>query len=407
MKIGDKVRFLSETGGGKITGFKGHNIVLVEDEDGFEIPTPVNDVVVVQQDDYSTSRVVSKQGETMRQGSDQVVSHEGMSVKALLRQGMEDQSDTALDDDPSEKDITYRHPSEERKGGNLLTALIAFVPIDIHQLTNTRFEVYFVNDSNYSVHYTYLTAEGANWQLRQEAEVEPNTKAFIEEVGFDDLNCLSRACVQLQAYKRDKAFVLKPTVDTQFRIDPVKFFKLHAFQENPFFETPAMLYYIIENDVPTRPLVIDAKQLRREMYKNADSSDTKTEREDATQDRHSQLVSRYAGEQSKGNRKHSPYIRHRDIDNAVVVDLHIDQLVDTTTGMSPADILNYQMKIFRDTLALYAKQKGQKIIFIHGKGEGVLRRSIINDLTYRYKSYIYQDASFQEYGYGATQVTIK
>ena len=38
MKIGDKVRFLSDTGGGVIAGFKG-KIVLVEDEDGFQIPT--------------------------------------------------------------------------------------------------------------------------------------------------------------------------------------------------------------------------------------------------------------------------------------------------------------------------------------------------------------------------------
>ena len=58
-------------------------------------------------------------------------------------------------------------------------------------------------------------------------------------------------------------------------------------------------------------------------------------------------------------------------------------------------------------MAEYASKKGQRIIFIHGKGEGVLRRALVNDLCYRYKSYTYQDASFQEYGYGATQVTIK
>ena len=50
--------------------------------------------------------------------------------------------------------------------------------------------------------------------------------------------------------------------------------------------------------------------------------------------------------------------------------------------------------------------KGKKIVFIHGKGEGVLRQAIIHELNYRYKKYSYQDASFQEYGYGATQVTI-
>ena len=46
MKIGDKVRFLSDTGGGFIADIKG-KIVLVEDEDGFQIPTPINEIVIV------------------------------------------------------------------------------------------------------------------------------------------------------------------------------------------------------------------------------------------------------------------------------------------------------------------------------------------------------------------------
>ena len=56
MKIGDKVRFLSETGGGRVAGFQGNNIVLVEDEDGFQVPTPIKEVVVIDNDDYSTER---------------------------------------------------------------------------------------------------------------------------------------------------------------------------------------------------------------------------------------------------------------------------------------------------------------------------------------------------------------
>ena len=52
MKIGDKVRFLSEVGGGTVSGFQGKNIVLVEDEDGFEIPMLKQDVVVVGNEEY-------------------------------------------------------------------------------------------------------------------------------------------------------------------------------------------------------------------------------------------------------------------------------------------------------------------------------------------------------------------
>ena len=94
-------------------------------------------------------------------------------------------------------------------------------------------------------------------------------------------------------------------------------------------------------------------------------------------------------------------------EDVIVVDLHVNEVLDTTTGLSAGDILNYQLDVFRKTLEENKQKKGQKIVFIHGKGEGVLRHALINELKYKYKKYTYQDASFQEYGYGATQVTIR
>ena len=94
-------------------------------------------------------------------------------------------------------------------------------------------------------------------------------------------------------------------------------------------------------------------------------------------------------------------------DGTLVVDLHADEVLETTAGMNSADILHYQMDVFTKTMNEYKNKKGQKIVFIHGKGEGVLRQALIHELNYRYKSCSYQDASFQEYGYGATLVTIK
>ena len=57
MQKGDRVRFLSETGGGVVAGFQDKYTVLVEDEDGFQIPTPINDVVVIETDDYNIAKV--------------------------------------------------------------------------------------------------------------------------------------------------------------------------------------------------------------------------------------------------------------------------------------------------------------------------------------------------------------
>lgn len=50
MNIGDKVRFLNDVGGGKIVGFRPEGIVLVEDKEGFEMPVPQNEVVVIKED---------------------------------------------------------------------------------------------------------------------------------------------------------------------------------------------------------------------------------------------------------------------------------------------------------------------------------------------------------------------
>ena len=44
IQIGDKVRFLNSVGGGVVRGFRGKDQVLVEDEDGFEVPALIKNV---------------------------------------------------------------------------------------------------------------------------------------------------------------------------------------------------------------------------------------------------------------------------------------------------------------------------------------------------------------------------
>ena len=401
MKKGDKVRFLSEMGGGIVAGFQGKDIVLVEDEDGFQIPMRINDVVVVQTDDYTSRGLmaskIKNEDDRRKQASD------GRSIRAMMKEGQDEEMASAsvggFDVADTDKPVTFRTPVEERKGGNMLTACIAFVPVNVNEITSTSFDMYFVNDSNYYISYMILVAEGANWTVLSNGTAEPNTKEYIQEVRRDELDTLSKVCVQMFAYKSDRPFVLKPAIDVQFRIDGVKFYKLHTFAENIYFESPALIYNIVENDKPARSLVVDAKQLKKEMYKLSD-----TQINDAADRNSDSYVRRYDNGKKHGN----PFVTKRKGDeDVVVVDLHADALLDTTAGMSSADILNYQMTKFREVLAQYKNRKQQRIVFIHGKGEGVLRRAIVNDLQYRYKSYSYQDASFQEYGYGATQVTIK
>ena len=104
------MRFLSEVGGGRVAGFQGKDIVLVEDEDGFQVPTSISDVVVVDNDDYSTRRVVENK---MKQAEAEAAAGEDQ------------------DYDPADRPITFKPPVEERKGGDRLSAYLAFVPMDL------------------------------------------------------------------------------------------------------------------------------------------------------------------------------------------------------------------------------------------------------------------------------------
>ena len=89
-----------------------------------------------------------------------------------------------------------------------------------------------------------------------------------------------------------------------------------------------------------------------------------------------------------------------------IIDLHADELLDNTRGMQPIDILEYQLDIFRKKMEENKNKKGKKLIFIHGKGQGVLRNAVLRELNHTYKNCTSQDASFREYGFGATMVTI-
>lgn len=224
------MRFLNERGGGRVAGFQGKNIVLVEDEDGFQVPMLLKEVVVIGDEDYGTGHMVEVKATSAKAAQ---------SVK----------NDEEQETDPADKPITFRPKPEERRGGDRLSAYLAFVPMDVKELTQTRFESYLVNDSNYFLRYTYMTGENNAWTVRAEGELEPNTKEFIEEFGREDLNSIEHCVVQMIAYKRDKTFLLKPPVNAQLNVDTAKFYKLHAFRENDFFEQPALIYTLIENDV--------------------------------------------------------------------------------------------------------------------------------------------------------------
>jgi len=87
------------------------------------------------------------------------------------------------------------------------------------------------------------------------------------------------------------------------------------------------------------------------------------------------------------------------------IDLHIEELTDSHRGMSNAEILQKQLGEFRAFFRKAIKHRIPKLIVIHGVGEGVLKDEI--RLFLSKKEHIeYFDASYQEYGKGATEIRL-
>lgn len=378
MKIGDKVRFLSEVGGGKVVGFRGKDIALVEDADGFEIPMQVKELVVIQTDEYNIptpqqkeKRQESASSRTMMQ---EAAPFRGKTTQPVLSPPTRN-SETSQDFGQGASHKFIAQP--ETKGGDILNVYLAYVPADIKQVSTTPFETYLVNDSNYYLYYTYFNIENQSCLVRSQGLIEPNTKLFLEEFEKAQLNDLERVTVQLIAFKEGKPFAIKPAVSVELRIDVVKFYKLHTFQENDFFEEPALLYEIVRNDQPAKQMYVSAEEVKNALIQKKDVQPARKS------------------------------VQRKDDRNAVLeVDLHINALLDDTHGLSNADMLQYQLKKFVEVMEQYKHQQGKRIVFIHGKGEGVLRKALLDELKRKYPRCKYQDASFQEYGFGATQVII-
>lgn len=352
VKIGDTVRYLNSVGGGRVVRIA--DGIAYVDEDGFETPVLLKECVVI-----------------------------GSAPKAPTPGVPEVRPHLTKDTTPE----PTRLPVVETKTGDELNVVLGFEASDLRTLSTATFDAYIVNDSNYYLSVSMLSrgSDSNRWTLRYHGEIEPNIQEFAFELERADLPEFDRLAVQVLAYKRGKEFELKPPYAIEVKVDTTKFAKLHCFRPNPYFDTNVIAFDIVRADRAAHAMEVDATALEAGI-KEKKRDVTAAEREAVR------------GAFSKSSKPK---------DEIIEVDLHADSLLDSTAGLSNADILNLQIDRFTEVMNENLHKPGQKIVFIHGKGEGVLRQALMKELTHRFKGHDVADASFAEYGFGATQVTIR
>ncbi len=381
MKIGSRVRFLNQTGGGIVVGYAKKGWVTVQDEDGFEFPIPEKECVVIEEN---------------------VVAKEEVNIQT-------------------------------KNGDKLNIALV-------YTKTGKEYNCILANECNYALlaTYTNLLKEerkddlsyskaadnnaGKNYITSFAGEVLPYERKELFKFKIDDLNNLSKRVIfRAIPFKRPDKFkpastaqhLLKPAIEQDFILDPTNLLKESMFRQNEFVKENGYIVSIInENEEVIPPLGnIKEREIKQALKEKFEGEKSLSGRENSNKQpvNKAYINGKWTALPTSGLQKEwMEYNALIKMSNSGImeVDLHASALLDNTIGMDNTAILKYQLDKFNEAMAAVLHKRGEKIVFIHGKGDGVLRKAILNELKTKYSRCKWQDASFKEYGYGATMVTL-
>ncbi|HDP74849.1 MAG TPA: DUF2027 domain-containing protein [Bacteroidales bacterium] len=349
--VGCKVRFLNDVGGGEVIRIIDKRTALVKTYDGFDMPALISELVVVEP---AADKLLQSKPDQAKDSAEANLKKK--SKTAVVKQNDEE---TGLTD----------------SSGDEISLDIAFVPSNISNLQQSTFEMYLVNESSYRVFYVLSNVIDDNHTPISSGILHPDTKVLVKKLTPEDISKL--ILMNLQAiYHKNIPF--KPFQPEFYDIElaPIKFYKKGNFISNDFFDSDA---YIISIASTKREAFI------RHLTDKAIAEAIK-QKDKPTQ---AQKV-----------KKPDPGIEE--------VDLHIHELIDNWKDLTPGEILKIQLARFETALEGGLKSAATKrMIFIHGVGNGKLKYEITKLLNSKYPNLRYQDASFKEYGFGATMVFLK
>lgn len=357
-RTGDQVKFLNETGSGKIVSFIDKKTALVMIDDGFEVPVLLTDLVVdsgtyyEEEDEPEIDEDVAISGHVVGTG------HTGASHRGFP--GDEGKPDGSTQPEPDAGDPERLEDDE-----------IALIIVPGSE--SSDFRVYLANSSSYNLKYTVSRNVEGEQVLFGQGDLEAGLKIYLGK--YAPANLQDELAFRIQAlFYNDRFFGYVEPIDALIRHDVSGMYNSADWEENDYFDEKAIVHILHDWKKKKDPVpAIDPEQIRQAMY-------------------------------TKGDVK--PVKKSKQSDVPVEVDLHIRELTDDPGTMSNAEILDLQISAFRTALESAILRKSRRIVFIHGVGNGKLKLELRRILDREYKHLRYQDASFKEYGYGATMVIL-
>lgn len=328
-KVGDKVNFLNDKGGGKVVKIIDSRMVMISIEDGFEVPVLASELVLDARSQPTKQEQILKvlQEETARKAEEEA---EKM--------------------DEARKGGLRRFAKNTEPEGIYL----AFVPHEQQWILTGLMDVVLVNHTPAELLYSFNIQQDKTFENVDYGQVGSYQKVVIETISRDDLNHWCNGLIQgiLVVEKNDYAF--KP---------------LHApfnIRQNRFFKEGS---YTLSAALGDKSIMICLQTLAT--LKISESEALKNLKEGFA-----------TGSPVKEVVKERPLIdKHQTAPGEAVVDLHIGELVDNIAGLSSHDMFKIQMDYFNKMLNSALSSDYDKVTFIHGVGNGVLKNAIVKVLN--------------------------
>lgn len=363
-KVGDRVKFLSSTGKGIIRSFASTNVANVEDESGFEIPTLVSELLLDACEDKAGAYFCSKDEK------EEVITQDAQEETA---QAQNDYSDERIS-----KLFLNRLRHQTSQG-----VYLCFVPHEQKWLVYGDIDVYLVNYTNNRIIYSILLSDSEKGFVSKDfGTLESEEKVLLDTIEREETELWKRGCVQLMFHNDEAQSVLQP-VSCEMKVRTNRFFTEGSFTENAFFSDKAIVY-------PVCSMVSVGIAMQGANDKLQDKE---------------QVSEVQTVESREPSDAKSLLSRHLTDRNCAEVDLHIERLVEDCTSLSNDEMLRVQLSYAIKCLDEAIVKGLGKLIFIHGVGQGILKKALCKELD-AYSNVHYFDAPMSKYGVGATEVYI-
>jgi len=356
-KVGDKVKFLNEKGGGIITKIISPTMVNVMIEDGFEVPILISEVIHAESSDTRGT-----------------LFNQEFSLPANTQQYVQEKQDDTME----RVSKLQKYSSLNNKPNGIY---LAYLPQDQVWLLKNALDLFIVNFTPFDVLYSFILKDELHNKFlgMDYGSIEPFSKIHIETIQREQLDEWTNGFVQVLFFKEDDIKIQMP-LHAPFKVKPVRFMTKEAYTTTNFMEEKG-LFINLGNAVSIEQLNRISAEKDTETLQNIQSSSAKIIEKE-------KIINQY----------------RTDKDTAVV-DLHIENIVDDHSKLSNSQILEKQRRLFTQCIEGAIEEKLQKVIFIHGVGNGILKQEI-HAVLKEYPNVRCFDASMQKYGCGATEVLI-